>query len=68
MYKTKYINLKNQLGETKIALTKENTEIVKERFINNSIIKTILTDELKQLLVIFDIDMVINKIIKLLEL
>jgi hypothetical protein len=35
LYKTKYLNLKNQLGGTKIALTKENTKIVQERFINN---------------------------------
>ena len=35
LYKTKYLNLKNQLGGTKIALTKENTKIIQERFINN---------------------------------
>ena len=34
-YKFKYLNLKNQLGGTKIALTKENTKIIQERFINN---------------------------------
>ena len=33
LYKTKYLNLKNQLGGTKIALTKENTKIIQERFI-----------------------------------
>ena len=35
LYKTKYLNLKNQIGGTKIALTKENTKIIQERFINN---------------------------------
>ena len=35
LYKTKYLNLKNQLGGTKIALTKENTKIIQEIFINN---------------------------------
>jgi hypothetical protein len=34
-YKKKYLNLKNQLGGTKIALTKENTKIIQEIFINN---------------------------------
>lgn len=34
-YKKKYLNLQNQLGGTKIALTKENTKIVQEIFINN---------------------------------
>lgn len=35
LYKTKYLNLKNQIGGTKIALTKENTKIIQEIFINN---------------------------------
>lgn len=34
-YKKKYLNLKNQLGGTKIVLTKENTKIIQEIFINN---------------------------------
>ena len=35
LYKTKYLNLKNQLGGTKIALTQVNTKIEREGFINN---------------------------------
>ena len=34
-YKKKYLNLQNQLGGTKIVLTKENTKIIQEIFINN---------------------------------
>jgi len=49
LYKTKYLNLKNQLGGTKIALTKENTKIVQERFINNTV-KTITDPSILNLL------------------
>ena len=43
-YKKKYLNLKNQLGGTKITLTKENTKIIQEIFINNTALAHTIND------------------------